>query len=207
MGLIRNLSKFEEKHFVWGVRKRKIKAKLWGFIVTSFIMWILDYEIGKLMSKKMNIYVFLGHSFPQLCHFCFEFLYSEILIFTKNNFNEINSRLSRLAKSVFDIKYVINLLESHNDLLDMSREENYYFAIPFLAHLCHTFFTFIFMYSGFGTMILKGSFNSWKGLFELLNYCKWFGMYVGSWMYSVNCWVQITEEVSHINEISSKNTS
>lgn len=197
-GLIRDLSRFEVKYLGWGVKKGKLKVKFWCFVAVSSFIWFSDYFFNKMAMPGMNIYIFFGYRFPSFCNYFYGFLYSEVLIFTENNFTEINSKLSALCRCDFDTKYVIYLVESHNELLDLSRKENRYFSVPFIVHVCQTFFFFVLLYSGLADDIIYGTLFDLIGIFKLFIYVICVCTYLGPCVVILKCWVQITHEVSRI---------
>lgn len=196
MGLIRILNRFDASQFAWGVKKLKLKVKLLIFSIVIILTFIFDSIINKALFGKLKIAASIGCVFPIYCHFCFGVLFSEVLIFTKNNFTGINLRLSGLARSHFDMRYVVSLLESHNELLDISRMENVYFGLPFLANIFHLFFIFTLVYCAIVKSFLDDSIQTSLAVLLLVNNLYWCCIFLGFWIYISGCWVQIAEEVS-----------
>lgn len=89
---------------------------------------------------------------------------------------------------------MISLAELHYQLYQMCRQENEYFAPPFLAQTVHSFTIYTIFYGSMLKTFLDGTVR--QALLLNMSFDKWCWMFMATWYYIVTCWVLLAKEVS-----------
>lgn len=192
-GLIQSLTNFEMKYFYFGVEKGGMRKKLMIFCTAIAFTWITD---SVALTKEYGFFdntFYLGYTLPVFLNFCCSFFQTELLNFTRNNFREINLRLSELGG--FDTNQVLRLSEAHFQLLRITRDENFLFSVPIIIQLVHVFCVYILMFGSFFKSIFVSSTFEVE-IIQNVNYLKWSLYFFLVWWYVLRTWVLLTQEVS-----------
>lgn len=191
--LVENLGDFETKYFLLGVKKGDMKRKIAGFFTLLTLNLAIDFMCYSSEEYEFDILIYLGYALPMYVHYCCNFFQTELLIFTRNNFKEINASLRKLSD--FDGKQVISMSEAHLRLLQISKDENSFFSIPIVAQLVHTFCIYIVMYGALSDSIIE-ELTVTLEIKKRMSYLKWSFVVSGSLWYILRTWVLVMEEVS-----------